>query len=91
MIRKKNNSTVLIKQTNLPLELISHSRKIRDLNDLAHFKATELSNYFFFIGVAFMGEFLPKKLYDHYLSLLFGVRLLLENSEPNAILMAEKC
>ena len=37
-----------------------------------------------------MGEFLPKQLYDHYLSLVFGVRLLLESSEPSAISMAEK-
>ena len=86
--KKQFNS--LIKRLNTPMELISHSRKIRDLNDLAHFKATEFSNYFFYIGVAFMGEFLPKKLYDHYLSLVFGVRLLLESSEPNAISMAGK-
>ena len=69
-----------ISRLSCPRELISYSRKIRQLDDLAQFKANEMINWCFYISfLAFRGR-IPNELYSHIVNLISGVRLLLESN-----------
>ena len=73
----------------LPCELIDHGRNVRSVAELKDFKANEFFNYLFNVGVILLRGRIPAATYHHYLKLVFGVRLLLETSAENDILVAE--
>ena len=47
-------------------------------------------NWFLYVGVVVMRGHVPDNLYDHYIDLVYGVRLLLQSSAPLVVDEAEK-
>ena len=72
-----------------PRELISYSRKIRSLDEIGQFKANEFFNWMFYVSPVVFRKCIPGTLYESLLNLVFGVRLLLESSRENDILLSE--
>ena len=77
------------KDISAPKELIEHGRNVRGHEDISYFKANEFFNYLFFVGVVIMKDRLSTNLYEHYLQLVFGIRILLESNKPEDINEAE--
>ena len=73
-----------------PKELAAHGRRIRGVDEIGYFKANEFYNYLFFVAVVLLREKLDRKLYEHYLFLVFGIRTLLESDQPRAVAEAEQ-
>ena len=77
-------------QLSFPKEMISISRKIRPLSELAQFKANELYNWLLYVcPVVFFGR-LSDRLYSHVCNLSFGIRLLIESSSKDNVNIAEQ-
>ena len=72
-----------------PRELISYSRKIRSLDEIGQFKANEFFNWMFYVSPVVFRKCIPGTLYESFIKLVFGVRLLLESSRENDILLSE--
>ena len=73
-----------------PREMIFYSRKIRSLDEVSQFKANEFFNWIFYISPIVFLDRIPFALYSHLTNLVFGIRLLLESSNPASIRAAEK-
>ena len=73
-----------------PKELAAHGRRIRGVDEIGYFKANEFYNYLFFVAVVLLKDKLDRKLYEHYLFLVFGIRTLLESDQPRAVAEAEQ-
>lgn len=52
------------------------ARDVRSLNDLTHFKATELRQFLLYGGIVFLKGLVADHIYDHWLLLHVAVRLL---------------
>ena len=72
-----------------PRELISYSKKIRSLDEIGQYKANEFFNWMFYVRPVVFRKCIPGYLYESLLNLVFGVRLLLESSRENDILLSE--
>ena len=72
-----------------PLVVMEHGRKIRDLFQIGHFKANEFFNYLLFVSPILNEERLPDSLYQQLLYLVFGIRILLQSSAEEDIVVAE--
>ena len=80
----------LVPSPNCPRELITYSRKIRSLDEINQFKANEFFNWLFYLSPVVFWKRIPKVLYDNLLSFVFGVRLLLEFSKEENVVVAER-
>ena len=80
-----------VNKISFPCELVNHCRSVRPLTDLKDFKANEFFNYLFYVGVILLRSRVPDKVYNHYLQLVYGVRLLWETSVEDEIQVAEAC
>ena len=72
-----------------PCELVNYSRKTRSLDEIGQFKANEFINWMFYDSPVVFRKCIPSTLYESLLNLVFGVRLLLESSRENDILLSE--
>ena len=54
------------------------------------FKANEFFNWLFYLSPVVFWKQIPKFLYDNLLSFVFGVRLLLESSKEEDVVVAER-
>ena len=72
-----------------PRELINYSRKVRSLDEIGQFKANEFFNWMFYVSLVVFRKCVSSTLYESFLNLVFGVRLLLESSRENDILLSE--
>ena len=86
--RKEIND--LVPSLTCPRELITYSRKIRSLDEINQFKANEFFNWMFYLSPVVFWKRIPKFLYDNLLSFVFGVRLLLESSKEEDVVVAER-
>ena len=73
-----------------PLELVKHGRNIRDLFQIANFKANEYFNYLLFLSPIIFKDRLSDSMYNQLLYLVFGIRLLLESNDEKEISIAER-
>ena len=78
-----------INNLSCPREMISYSRKIRWLDEMAQFKANEMFNWLFYLSPIVFLNRLTGSLYTHLTNLVFGVRLLLESSSEENIAQAK--
>ena len=77
----------IVKSLACPRELISYSRKIRSLDEIGQFKANEFFNWMFYVSPVVFRKCIPGTLYESLLNLVFGIRLLLESSKENDIVI----
>ena len=68
-----------------PLELVKHGRNIRDLFQIANFKANEYFNYLLFFSPIIFKDRLSDSMYNQLLYLVFGIILLLESNDEKNI------
>ena len=80
----------IVSNLSCPREMIASSRKIRPLEELSQFKANEQFNWMIYLSPIILRERLPHFLYSHLTNLVFGVRLLLENSYASRVSLAEE-
>ena len=76
---------LVISNLSCPWEVVSFSRKIRPLDELAQFKANEHFNWLFYLSPVLFMDWLPQPLYVHLSRLSFGIRLLLESSDDSNV------
>ena len=77
----------IVKSLACPRELISYSRKIRSLDEIGQFKANQFFNWMFYVSPVVFRKCIPGTLYESLLNLVFGIRLLLESSKENDIVI----
>ena len=85
--RKEIND--LVPSLTCPRELITYYRKIRSLEEINQFKANEFFDWLFYLSPVVFWKRIPEVLYDNFLS-FFGVRLLLESSKEEDVVVAER-
>ena len=71
---------IVVSNLSCPREMIAYSRKIRSLEDIAHFKANEYFNWLFYLSPVIFLDRLPNNLYSHLMNLVLGLKLLFESS-----------
>ena len=76
---------LVISNLSCPREIVSFSRKIRPLDELAQFKANEHFNCLFYLSPVLFMDRLPQPLYLHLSRLSFGIRLLVESSDDSNV------
>ena len=79
----------IINNLSCPREMIAYSRKIRPLEEMGQFKANEHFNRLLYLSPLIFGERICQKVYTSLISLVFGIRLLLESSSPEKISVAK--
>ena len=79
----------IIKRLHAPKEAVSHSRKIRGVNDLQFLKANEMLNYLLYVGPVVFKDHTDATLYRHSMKLILAVRLLLESCDETELQEAE--
>ena len=77
---QKTKIILLLSGISCPREVISYSRKVRPLEEIAQFKANEHFNWLFKISPLIFKNRIPRDLYNHLLNIVFGIRLLFESS-----------
>ena len=78
-----------VQMIHAPLEVIEHGRNIRDPSQMGHFKASEYFNYLLFVSPIIFRERLSDSLYHQLLFLVFGIRILMQSSAEEDIVVAE--
>ena len=86
----KSDISQIVLNLSCPREMIAYSRKIRPLEELSQFKANEQFNWMIYLSPIIFRERLPQFLYSHLTNLVFGIRLLLENSYASRVTLAEE-
>ena len=85
---RQDLQSVLLQQ-NCPREMIAYSRKIRSLDEIGLFKASECFNWLFYLSPVVFQERLPVIYTEHLNNLSFGMRLLVESSREENVRAAE--
>ena len=85
----KTTTAQIVSDLSCPREMIAYSRKIRSLEELSQFKANEYFNWLLNLSPLIFLSGIPRELYEHLCSLVFGVRLLFESSMPSVVSAAE--
>ena len=86
---KQQFKTVLSNLT-CPREVIAYSKKIGPLDEIAHFKANEYYNWLLYISPVVFRKRIPNELYSLLMNLVSAIRILLESSNTDHILIAER-
>lgn len=75
--RNKISEKIYLMNATIPKEF---QRKLRDLQYLGHYKATELRQFLLFHGLIVLNGIIPHNLYNHFIKLSVGIRILCDKN-----------